>query len=75
VQLVDLSNAELAVLAHAWTKYPELAALVPVRAGDAIECPACDGSGIIKHGPRPANFSCYCGGLGWLYPGGWERET
>lgn len=71
LRVVDVPNAELAALGHAWTRFPELAPLVPVRPTDAISCPACDGSGSIKHGQRPAGFSCYCGGLGWLFRDGW----
>ena len=71
LKVVALPNAELAVLAHAWTRFPELAPLVPVRPADAISCPACDGSGSIKHGERPSGFSCYCGGIGWLFRDGW----
>ena len=71
LQLVTIPNAELAVLGHAWTKFPELAPLVPERPSNAIECPACDGRGLLRHGERPFEFSCYCGGLGWLHPDGW----
>jgi len=71
VQVVAVPNAELALLAYAWTKFSELAPLVPVRSADAIDCPACDGSGSIRHGEPPLGFSCYCGGLGWLYRDGW----
>src|SRR4051794_9863064 len=38
LQVVDLPNAEIAVLGHAWTKFPELAPLVPVRPSHAIDC-------------------------------------
>ena len=48
-------------------RYPSLAALDPVRPEDAIDCPNCDGTGVIyiEGIPRP-EFSCACGGLGWL---------
>jgi hypothetical protein len=75
LEVVALPNAELAVLAHAWTRFPELAPLVPVRPADAISCLACDGSGAIKHGERPSGFSCYCGGLGWLFRDGWLTKS
>ena len=75
LQVVAVPNAELAVFGHAWTKFPELAPLVPTRTADAIDCPACDGSGLVRHGLRPANFSCYCGGLGWLHRDGWVARS
>ena len=75
LKVVTVPNAELAVLGHAWTKFPELAPLVPTRPADAIDCPACEGSGLIRHGSRPVAFSCYCGGLGWLLRDGWESRT
>ena len=71
LQVVDVPNAELAVLAHAWTMFPELAPLVPLRPADAIDCPACKGSGVFPHSARPSSFSCFCGGVGWLFPDGW----
>jgi hypothetical protein len=74
VRVVDVPNAEIAVLGHAWMKFPELAPLVPVRPSRAIDCPACDGSGVLRHGKHPSAFSCYCGGLGWLFPDGWLNE-
>jgi hypothetical protein len=75
VQVVDVPNAEIAVLGHAWMRFSELAPLVPVRPSHAIDCPACDGSGLSRHGKRPSGFSCYCGGLGWLLPDGWITKT
>src|SRR3954468_10345780 len=71
VRPVAVPNAELAVLGHAWTKFPELVALVPTRPVDAIDCLACRGSGVMKDGELPSGLSCYCGGLGWLLPDGW----
>ena len=71
LQVVRIPNAELAVYAHAWTTFPELAPLVPARPADAIDCPACHGSGLLQHGERSSSFSCYCGGLGWLHRDGW----
>jgi hypothetical protein len=71
LQVVGIPNAELAVYGHAWTKFPELAPLVPERPADAIECPACGGSGLHQRGERPSTLSCYCGGLGWLHRDGW----
>jgi hypothetical protein len=47
-------------------KYPELAALVPVRPADAISCPHCEGIAAIQR--QVTNIACYCGGLGWLPP-------
>jgi hypothetical protein len=75
LQVVVLPNAQLAVLGRAWTEFPELALLVPARPADAIDCPACGGSGLIRHGDSPAGFSCYCGGLGWLFSDGWLART
>jgi hypothetical protein len=73
LQVVGVPNAELAVLGHAWTKFPELVALVPTRPGDAMDCPACGGSGVMRQKELTSGFSCYCGGLGWLFPDGWSR--
>ena|SRR5690349_224668 len=71
LRVVDVPNAELAVLGHAWTTFPELASLVPFRPADAIDCPACQGSGVSQDSAGPSGFSCYCGGMGWLFPDGW----
>lgn len=71
LQVVTVPNAELALLGHAWTQFPELAPLVPARPAEAMDCPACGGSGIMRHGQRHSGFSCYCGGLGWSLPDGW----
>jgi hypothetical protein len=59
------------VLGHAWTKFPELVALVPTRPADAMDCPACRGSGSMREKELPSGLSCYCGGLGWLFADGW----
>ena len=74
-QVVSIPNVELAVLGHAWMTFPELAPLVPVRPADAIDCPACHGSGSIQRGKPLAGFSCYCGGLGWLFADGWVSRS
>ena len=74
-RVVDLPNAELALLAHAWTRFPELAPFVPLRPADAIDCPACDGSGVLRHGDGPSGFSCYCGGVGWTFRDGWVARS
>jgi hypothetical protein len=51
----------LAALAKAAERFPELAALAPVRPPDAGTCPACGGSGLIL------SIDCgTCMGLGWL---------
>jgi len=49
-------------------KYPELVLLIPERPPDATICPFCDGSGKPLGIPKSElkNFTCYCGGLGWL---------
>jgi hypothetical protein len=75
LRVVDVPNAELALVAQAWIKFPELAPLVPLRPADAVACPACDGSGVLRHGERPAGFSCYCGGVGWAYRDGWTARS
>lgn len=75
VRVVDVPNAELALLAHAWTKFSELAPLVPLRPADAIDCPSCDGSGVLRHGEGPAGFSCFCGGVGWTFRDGWVARS
>ena len=75
LQLVSIPNVELAVLGHAWAKFPELATLVPIRPAHAIDCPACHGSGSIQRAEPLVGFSCYCGGLGWLFADGWVRRS
>ena len=75
LRVVDVPNAELALLAHAWTVFPELAPLVPLRPADAIDCPSCNGSGVLRHGEGPSGFSCYCGGVGWSFRDGWVARS
>ena len=75
LRVVDVPNAELALLGHAWTRFPELAALVPLRPADAIDCPSCKGSGVLPHTERPSGLSCYCGGMGWLFADGWLARS
>jgi len=75
VRLVDVPNAALALLAHAWTRFPELAPLVPLRPAEAVDCPSCNGSGVLRHGEAPSGFSCYCGGVGWSYRDGWVARS
>lgn len=75
LHVVDVPNAELAVLALAWTKFPELAPLVPRRPAEAIDCPACHGSGVFAPNEQPSGFSCYCGGVGWLFRDGWVARS
>lgn len=74
LHVVAVPNAELAVLGHAWTKFPALVTLVPSRPIYAIDCQACGGSGVTKEGNLPSGLSCYCGGLGWLFPNGWSAQ-
>jgi hypothetical protein len=74
LHVVDLPNAEIAVLGHAWTQFSELAPLVPRRPSHAIDCPACGGSGVSRREEFSSGFSCYCGGLGWMFPDGWEAK-
>ena len=51
-------------------RYPSLAALEPVRPQDAIVCSSCHGTGVIRvQGVARPEFSCWCGGLGWLPAG------
>jgi hypothetical protein len=47
-------------------KYPELAARVPARPREAVDCAPCRGTGRLD--PRP-DVICSCGGLGWTIPG------
>lgn len=49
-------------------RYPELAAMIPPKPDDAIECSRCDGTGIEKTTAKLGleNVVCYCGGLGWI---------
>lgn len=75
LRVVDVPNAELSLLAHAWTKFPELAPLVPLRPADAIDCAACNGIGVLPHDKRPSGFACYCGGVGWLFRDGWVARS
>jgi hypothetical protein len=74
LHIVAVPNAELAVLGHAWTKFPELVAFVPTRPADATDCPACSGSGVSKHEELSSGLSCYCGGLGWVFRDGWSTK-
>ena len=51
-------------------RYAALATLDPQRPPDAIQCPPCKGTGILAvAGVTRPEFSCVCGGLGWLPPG------
>ncbi|HYV38716.1 MAG TPA: hypothetical protein VE988_23730 [Gemmataceae bacterium] len=52
------------VLFRASQKYPQLAALKPIRPFDAKICPHCSGVGKVASIPR--SIICYCGGLGWV---------
>jgi len=51
-------------------QYPELAALRPVRAADAVDCPGCHGTGrpLVDGRPLPGDILCQCAGLGWVPP-------
>lgn len=75
LQVVTVPNVESAVIGHAWAKFPELAPLVPRRPAEAIDCPACHGTGLTRQDERPPGFSCYCGGLGWLRRDGWTDQS
>ena len=75
LRVVNVPNAELALLAHAWIRFPELAPLVPLRPADAIDCPACKGSGVCPHNEQLLGVSCYCGGVGWTYRDGWTVKS
>ncbi len=59
-----------AMLFQGSKRYPELAALVPNRPEQAIDCPHCSGTGVVRiegHEPEEIpSLICYCGGLGWI---------
>jgi len=75
LRVIDVPNAELALLAQAWIRFPELAPLVPRRPADAVDCPACNGSGVLRHGEPPSGLPCYCGGVGWTFRDGWVARS
>jgi hypothetical protein len=56
------------IMFRASKRFPELASLVPERPYNAIECPACNGSGYPIGVPEHLRDSviCSCGGLGWI---------
>jgi hypothetical protein len=62
----DLNEASKVVaLVVAAEHHPQLAALLPPRSSDAIDCVACDGRGQITIG-NLSNLICgQCSGLGW----------
>ncbi len=49
-------------------RYPELEDLKPEKPVAAIDCPHCQGTGILRISQSQGitNVICYCGGLGWV---------
>lgn len=71
-QLAVVSDERLrnVALCQGSLKYPELAAAVPRRTPDSIDCPSCGGTGTLPiAGKNVANVVCFCGGLGWVPSG------
>ena len=49
--------------------FPELLSLLPGRPEDAVECPTCNGTGVVEvalANPKFRNIICQCSGAGWL---------
>jgi hypothetical protein len=52
--------------------YPELLTLLPSRPPEAIDCPRCEGTGVLElslENRALRNVECYCSGAGWLLAG------
>lgn len=64
VEHVPDGPRKVGLIAIAAEGVPELAAWLPERPADAIECVTCKGSGNL---PPPIRFQCpKCCGLGWV---------
>lgn len=52
-------------------KFPSLALLRLARPAEAVDCPSCDGDGVVTlpDGPTHKNIRCICAGAGWVVPG------
>ena len=70
VRLAEPAYVRNLILHRLVQRYSSLATLAPQRPPDAIECPPCQGTGILRiAGVAQPEFNCVCGGLGWLPPG------
>jgi hypothetical protein len=52
--------------------YPELLTLLPSRPAEAVDCPNCEGTGVLEMSLENRTFrnvECYCSGAGWLLAG------
>jgi len=59
------------------TRYPELLSLLPPRPSEAIDCPACSGTGVLTVrfvNPKLRDVVCRCGGGGWITAGEMQSE-
>jgi hypothetical protein len=56
------------ILAQGARKHPPLQCLVPQRPAEAVDCAKCKGTGrCVPETPKIYDqFTCVCGGLGWL---------
>ncbi|MEU8659728.1 hypothetical protein [Actinoplanes philippinensis] len=55
---------------RAAARYPELQVLTPVRPPDAVDCPACRGTGSVplENGSRVFCGTAQCNSRGWIRP-------
>jgi hypothetical protein len=52
--------------------YPELLSFLPPRPSEAVDCPNCEGTGVLEmslENRTLRNVECYCSGAGWLLAG------
>jgi hypothetical protein len=52
--------------------YPELLTLLPARPREAVDCPNCEGTGVLElslENRTLRNVECYCSGAGWVLAG------
>src|SRR5882724_9456417 len=52
--------------------YPELLTLLPSRPPEAVDCPSCEGTGVLElslENRTLRNVECYCSGAGWVLGG------
>jgi hypothetical protein len=63
----DARRARLALFQGA-KRYPALAALIPSRPDNAIDCPSCGRNEELAAAMDLRNLICHCGGLRWLLP-------
>jgi len=71
VEAVTDQQLAHAAIFQAAKKYSELEPFLPLRGPDAMDCPCCGGTGLVRGLPEDLAKSvvCSCGGSGWLPPG------